>query len=154
MNNLESVINHAEEHCKANGSRLTDKRKQVLSSLLKSEKALSAYDIVSLCESEFGESIMAMSVYRILDFLESEQLVHKLNLANKYVACSHITCSHTHGVPQFLICKDCSNVKEISMRNSTLGEIEESVEAAGFHLLTPQIEMNCLCDNCHSRLKH
>ncbi|WP_144392215.1 Fur family transcriptional regulator [Pleionea sediminis] len=154
MSKLQTVIDHAEEHCKANGSRLTNKRKQVLSSLIKSQKALSAYDIVNLCREDFGESILAMSVYRILDFLESEHLVHKLNIANKYVACSHITCDHDHGVPQFLICKECDKVKEISVSKSTLNELKASVEKAEFHLVTPQLEMNCICSNCHSNNIH
>ena len=37
-----------------------------------------------------------MSIYRILEFLESQQLVHKLKLTNRYVACVHITCNHEH----------------------------------------------------------
>ena len=119
MNKVDEIIVHAEKHCKNHGSRLTTKRKQVLSSLIQSEKALSAYELIDIFEACFGEKIPAMSVYRILEFLENEHLVHKLNLANKYVACSHITCDHAHGVPQFLICGSCNQVKEISINKST-----------------------------------
>ena len=31
MTNVQTIINHAEQSCKANGSKLTAKRKQVLS---------------------------------------------------------------------------------------------------------------------------
>jgi len=148
MRDIESIIDFAERVCKSNGSRLTTKRKQVLTSLLKSNRALSAYDIASSYQGEFGTPILAMSVYRILDFLESEQLVHKLNLANKYVACSHITCKHEHGVPQFLICKDCSQVKEVSVSRTTFDSLQDCIEQAGYHLVTPQIEMNCVCQAC------
>ena len=115
MNSVESTIKHAEQHCALRGTRLTQKRKQVLTGLVKSKKALSAYELIDFCKQEFGESLPAMSVYRILDFLEKELLVHKLNLANKYVACMHISCDHAHAVPQFLICKSCSTVKELSL---------------------------------------
>ena len=148
MNSVESIIQHAEQHCDRRGSRLTQKRKQVLTGLVKSDKALSAYELIDFCKQEYGESLPAMSVYRILDFLESELLVHKLNLANKYVACMHISCDHAHAVPQFLICKNCSIVKEITVEESTISDLGNTVKGAGYQLLSPQIELNCLCDNC------
>lgn len=148
MNKIQAIIEHAERHCNEHGARLTNKRKQVLSGLLQSEKALSAYELVEYCKSEFGESLPAMSVYRILDFLEDEQLVHKLNLANKYVACAHITCKHDHEVPQFLICSKCQRVNEISINKSTIDALKRNVEKAGFHLVSPQLEMNCICEQC------
>jgi len=142
------IIIHAEQYCIDNGFRLTNKRKQVLLGLLESEKALSAYELVATYEQEFGQSIPAMSMYRILEFLEDKQLVHKLNLANKYVACSHIACDHAHGVPQFLICGSCYYVKEISIDKSTIAALKKSITSAGFQLVSPQLEMDCICDDC------
>lgn len=145
---IDSILNHAEDHCREHGARLTVKRKRVLSGLLKSDKALSAYELIDYCKEEYGESIPAMSVYRILDFLEKESLVHKLNLANKYVACAHITCSHDHAVSQFLICRDCLKVKEINISKATIDELAENVKDADFHLVGPQLEMHCICNDC------
>ena len=151
MGKVERIIEHAEKHCKTHGARLTNKRKQVLSGLLKSQKALSAYELVDYCKTEFGETIPAMSVYRILDFLKDEHLVHKLNLANKYVACSHITCDHDHGVPQFLICGECQKVEEITICESTISELQQAVVDAGFHLMSQQVELDCLCGDCMAK---
>ena len=109
---------------------------------------MSAYELVDYCKKEFGENLPPMSVYRILDFLEEEHLVHKLNLANKYIACAHITCGHEHGIPQFLICSNCQRVEEIRINKSTINTLKNNVEDAGFHLISPQLEMNCLCDSC------
>jgi len=148
MNNVDEIIIHAEQYCKNHGARLTPKRKQVLSSFVQSEKALSAYELIALFEQRSGEKIPAMSVYRILEFLENERLVHKLSLANKYIACSHITCDHEHGVPQFLICGTCNQVKEITIDKSTINELKKNVESAGFQLISPQLEMNCVCNQC------
>ena len=91
-----------------------------------------------------------MSVYRILAFLQDEQLAHKLKLANKFVACTHIACDHAHGVPQFLICGQCQRVKEIAIKKSTINTLRQSVEEAGFHLISPQLEMDSLCERCMS----
>lgn len=148
MTSVQQILDSAEAQCRSHGTRLTDKRKNVLSGLLDSGKALSAYELVDYCKEEFGQSIPAMSVYRILDFLREEQLVHKLNLANKYVACSHITCDHAHEIPQFLICDQCSHVKEISVSRSLVDDLKKNVEEADYQLLSPQIELNCLCQAC------
>lgn len=148
MNQIESILDHAENSCKAHGARLTKKRKQVLSGLLQAEKAMSAYELVDYCKEEYGENMPAMSVYRILDFLQEEHLVHKLNLANKYIACAHITCSHDHGTQQFLICSQCERVEEISVGKSTINTLQRSIEDAGFQLERPQLEINCICNNC------
>jgi Fur family zinc uptake transcriptional regulator len=147
-NYVNSIIDHAEQNCKSNGVILTTKRKLVLSSLIQSEKALSAYQVIDLCKQLFNQNIPAMSVYRILDFLENEKLVHKLKLANKYVACSHITCEDEHGMPQFLICGACNQVKEISINTSTMSGLRNDVEEAGFQFVSPQLEVNCICNNC------
>ena len=148
MSSTKTILKHAEQHCKSHGVRLTDKRKQILTGLVKSEKALSAYELVDFCKTEFGENIPAMSVYRILDFLQDEDLVHKLNSANKYVACAHIACDHTHEVPQFLICNECGSVKEIGIKKSLINTLTRSVEQAGYLLKSPQLELNCLCQSC------
>lgn len=148
MQSVDAIINHAERHCRNHGARLTPKRKQVLSGLILSEKALSAYELIDVCNEKFGETIPAMSVYRILDFLEEEHLVHKLNLANKYVACSHITCEHEHEVPQFLICGECNKVEEISIPKSTMDGLKKNVEKVGFRMVSPQLEINCICRSC------
>jgi Fur family zinc uptake transcriptional regulator len=151
MSRIETVINHAENSCKAHGAKLTLKRKQVLSGLLQSNKAKSAYELVDYCKSEFGETLPPMSVYRILDFLQGEHLVHKLNQVNKYIACSHIICDHDHGVTQFLICSNCQSVKEITVNKSTINTLKRNVEEAGFHLSSPQLEINCLCYSCKDK---
>ncbi len=150
MANLQHVLKAADEQCRANGSRLTEKRKQVLSGLLQSDRALSAYELVDYCNETYDEKFAAMSVYRILEFLEQQQLVHKLNLAKRYVACRHITCDHEHKVPQFLICTDCQSVKEFSISRSTMNSLKRQVTAACFHLVSEQLEFNCLCDSCAS----
>lgn len=148
MNNVESIIQHAERHCRDHGARLTVKRKQILTGLIESNKALSAYELMDFCKQRYGTNMPAMSVYRILEFLEDQHLVHKLNLANKYVVCIHISCDHSHAVPQFLICKNCSKVKEISINQSTISELSATVKNAGFDLYSPQVELNCLCKSC------
>ncbi len=152
MNHVDRIVGHAEQHCKDHGVRLTAKRKQVLAGLIQSNKALSAYELIDVCKQQNGGSMPPMSVYRILEFLADEHLVHKLSLANKYVACAHISCNHAHAVPQFLICRQCSTVKEIGLKPAMIDELQESASEAGFNLISPQLEMNCLCEDCNAQI--
>lgn len=142
------IVKHADEKCKQLGVKLTPKRKQVLLGLVKSEKAVSAYELAEYCTQEFDMAMPTMSVYRILDFLQEAQLVHKLSIANKYVACSHITCAHVHQVPQFLICGDCQKVTEIGIDKKLIQSLQNNVEEAGYQLKSPQLEMSCICKDC------
>jgi Fur family zinc uptake transcriptional regulator len=143
-----SIIQSAEKRCTEKGVRLTEKRSQVLSGLLQSKKALSAYGLIDYCREHLGQQLPAMSVYRILDFLEGENLVHRLHLAKKYVACAHISCEHQHGVPQFLICSSCDAVEEVVIKHSVINSLKDSVADAGFHLASPQLEFECYCSDC------
>jgi len=145
---IDAIINHAEQQCKNDGVRLTLKRKHVLAVLVKSDKALSAYELVDGCKVQFDENIPAMSVYRILEVLEKEHLVHKLSSVNKYVACVHISCDHTHGAPQFLICGNCSKVQEVTINASIMSDLETTVHSAEFKMISPQLEIPCICNDC------
>lgn len=150
MDAVFKVIDHAERRCKKNGTRLTEKRKLALSLLLKSGKALSAYELVEAYKNESGDALPAMSMYRILDFLVAEHLVHRLELVNKYVACERINCEDQHTQTQFLICTQCQKVKEIRISKSIIGAIKKNICDAGFRLASPQLEMNCICEDCIS----
>jgi Fur family zinc uptake transcriptional regulator len=143
-----SLLSQADEKCTRSGSRLTTKRAQVLEVLLSSAIPLSAYEIVARYNQATEQTMQPMSVYRILQFLESEELVHKLSVQNKYIACSHIACSHPHEVPQFLICRNCQRTEEISIQKSVIDEIAQQAEKSGFQLMNSQIELDCLCAGC------
>lgn len=120
----------------------------MLSGLLESDRALSAYELVDVFRDRDEAELLPMSVYRILEFLEGEGLVHRLSTANKYVACSHIACRHEHEVPQFLICKRCHRVDEVAIPGELISTIAQTVESAGFRLARKQLELDCLCHDC------
>ena len=103
---LQQSLQLAEQVCKENNSRLTKKRRQVLSVLLQADKAISAYELIDQFTVHFNIILSPMTAYRSLEFLENMQLAHRLNTANKYVACAHIGCDFSHELPHFLICSN------------------------------------------------
>lgn len=150
-NQLQATLQLAERACLQRKSRLTPKRRDVLTILLQEEKAVSAYELMALFKAHFNKELLTMTAYRTLEFLESMQLAHKLNIANKYVACAHIGCETSHELPHFLICQQCLRVDELShdMPNN-LNNITSKVEETGYQLYSPQIELNCICNMCFS----
>ncbi len=148
---IEKIIEKSQQTCASTGNKLTSKRKKVLMVLLNSTVPLSAYDVVGRYREQFQESLPVMSVYRMLDFLVKEKLVHKLETAGQYVSCSHIACDHQHETPQFLICDRCGSVKEVGIKKTIIEELEHSIQNTGFLLSHKQLELHGVCKHCQIR---
>mgnify|MGYP001452343897 FL=1 len=148
MTDFKEAIESAERKCAQRGIKLTRRRREVLTTLLEANRALSAYELVNLCNESSNEPMPAMSVYRILEFLRAEQFVHKLETANKYIACKHIACEHEHKQPQFLICNDCHKVQELDTAVEALSSVETAASMLNFKLLNPQLEVSGSCGLC------
>ena len=148
MNDWQTHIEQAEQSCRQSGDRLTTKRKQVLAILLKADKAISAYELIDLYTEQYQQTLAPMSAYRILDFLASVHLAHRLNTANKYVACAYIGCEHSHDLPQFIVCQECQRVDELSACSSNLVALTDEIKQTGYQLSSPQIELMGVCQSC------
>lgn len=149
---LNTMLAKAKEHCKASGGKLTEKRRGVLEVLLRSNEPLSAYEITDCYNKASIKPMPAMSVYRILDFLEEEHLAHKLTSTNKYVACSHGSCSSLSNKTQFLICSKCNSVKEVSIPQNILDQLAQNISGFGCRLKQSHLELSCICDRCSQPL--
>jgi len=137
-----------EKICTSKGISLTQKRRNIFDILLSSKIPLSAYDITDVYKKTFHASMPTMSIYRILEFLTESGLVHKLESANKYIACSHLQCEHEHSNAQFLICNSCSGVEEIALTRELHQQIETGAEQTGFKLDSMQFELHGTCQTC------
>ncbi|MCH8531227.1 MAG: transcriptional repressor [Saccharospirillum sp.] len=144
----ENILNKASQQCRDRGERLTPKRERLLALLLEADGPKSAYDLIAEHEQVYGESLAAMSVYRMLNFLVEAGLVHKLATTNQFLACSHISCDHAHEVPQFLICDDCHGVEEVGMQRNLLNELKASAAKVGFTMGGQQLELHGRCQKC------
>ncbi len=146
---IQHTVKLAEQACKQEGRQLTQIRRQVLTLLLAAEKALSAYELIELFTMHFDKTLTPMTAYRSVDFLNEMHLAHRLNTANKYIACAHIGCDISHQLPHFLICQQCLRVDELTAQpSSNLNDIHHRVQEYGYQLCSPQIELNCICNSC------
>jgi len=153
-NESNKTLARAAEKCLQAGSKLTDKRAMILKVLVDAAAPLSAYEVVDRYNEDSLKTMPPMSAYRILDFLVSAQLAHKLTSENKYVACSHIACSHKHEIPQFLICQNCHQVKEVDIEHDIIESLQRQVNTAGYKLVNSQLELDCLCEACADSTDH
>ena len=154
MVDYQSVMTAAEQKCLQLGIKFTKRRKQVLSVLIEADVALSAYEIAERCNAGSDSNMPTMSVYRILDLFQEQNLIHKLDIANKYVCCAHISCSHEHDNSQFLICGSCRHVEEISLSDDAVRALQTAASAVGFNAISPQLEIKGRCSRCEQSEGH
>jgi Fur family zinc uptake transcriptional regulator len=146
---LEKTISLATTRCKNSGKNFTEKRQQVLAILLQSQRPLSAYELTEQYNKVSDIPILAMSVYRILDFLESVDLVHRLKSENKFIACGHPKAGCKHSLSMFLICSSCNKVIEMNDVNNTVKALFNQLEFAGFSPKNSQLEIAGVCGRCN-----
>jgi Fur family zinc uptake transcriptional regulator len=141
-----TAIAHAEARCAARAQRLTPIRRQVLEALLASHKPLGAYEII---ECMAGETRPApITIYRALDFLRDNGLVHRIASRNAFVACVH---NHSgDDLVVFLICEHCGAVGE-APGAGVAEALKASSRTAGFSPKIPLIEIAGVCSHCRQR---
>ncbi len=132
--------------CRERGERLTEQRKTVLRLLCVSDKPLSAYELLELMRGVI-KNPTPPTVYRALDFLLEQGLVHKLESLHTYISCIHP--DHPHA-SQFLICDDCGEVAEIEDSIMTKS-IKAASKAIGFRTKRPVVELLGTCAQCNAK---
>jgi Fur family transcriptional regulator, zinc uptake regulator len=148
-----AAIAHAEAQCAARAQRLTPIRRQVLEALLASHKPLGAYEIIAHLAQHGGARHGAtrqsrpapITVYRALDFLRENGLVHRIESRNAFVACAH---NHDDSeLVVFLICEKCGAVGEAT-GGGAAEALKSAARAAGFSPKSPLIEIAGMCAHC------
>jgi Fur family zinc uptake transcriptional regulator len=140
---VEQAMADAVALCAKRGARLTHLRCRVLEILWQSHRPLGAYEILRVLSSD-GRSYAPPTVYRALDFLLENGLVHRIASRNAYVGCSRPGHS---AAGQFLICEGCGSAAEV---NDTRLEqaIDSTAESAGFAASERTVEISGRCPNC------
>ena len=133
----------AAEACARRGARLTELRRRVLALILEAEAPLTAYQLLDLLK-ETRKGAAPPTIYRALDFLMKQRLVHKVERLNAFIAC--IESGHQHPV-QFLICGECGKVAEIEDRTATKA-LQHAAKREGFHLRSAVVEIEGTCAAC------
>src|SRR5262245_966231 len=141
---VSDAIAHAEAICAARKERLTPIRRRVLEALLTSHQPLGAYELIDRLAVP-GTRPAPITIYRALDFLREQALVHRIESRNAFIACVH---NHESADPVvFLICEKCGAVGEAASA-AVADTIKNASRAAGFSPKTPVIEISGICAHC------
>ncbi|ETR77505.1 Fur family transcriptional regulator [Afipia sp. P52-10] len=138
------ALAHAESICQQRGQRFTPIRRQVLEALLSSHRPLGAYDVIEQLAARVARPA-PITVYRALDFLMENGLVHRIESRNAFLACAH---NHeSSATVAFLICERCGAVGEVPASSITQPLIE-GARATGFSPKMTVVEITGVCANC------
>ena len=145
---ISQALESAEEVCAQRGVRLTPLRKRVLELVWQSHKPLGAYDILDMLSREDGRRAAPPTVYRGLDFLLENGLIHRLASLNAYIGCRHPEVAH---VGYFMICKQCNNAYELAQHTAIDTAISSEAELMGFVVETQMVEIFGTCATCREQ---
>ena len=134
----------AEGRCQEDGERMTGPRRRVLELLLGAGEPVKAYDLIARFGAD-GQAAKPPTVYRALEFLERQGMVHRIASISAYVACTGGDPSHAAA---FLICDCCGASAEIEPVAGQ--EITAIGERTGFLVQALTIEAHGLCKACRA----
>ena len=149
----EMLLNRAEAICEHRGATLTELRRQVLGMILDAAAPTGAYELLDrLRQTRRGAA--PPTVYRTLDFLLEQGLIHRLERLAAFVGCvAGCTAdpdgeSHPHAA-QFLICRNCGRVAEMQ-DDDVAAVLARVAKEAGFTISNATVEAEGLCGTCRS----
>jgi Fur family transcriptional regulator, zinc uptake regulator len=137
-------LTHAERVCAARAQKFTPIRRQVLQALLSSHRPLGAYEVIDDLAKSMPRPA-PITVYRALDFLMANGLVHRIESRNAFLACAH---DHdAAAMVAFLICERCGSVGEIPAL-PVAQSLNSAARATGFAPKLSVVEITGTCAHC------
>jgi len=144
---IDAALTAAQTLCSDAGVRLTDQRKKVLELIWQSHKPLGAYTLMHMLEQSAAKKIAPPTVYRALDFLLEQQLIHRINSLNAYIGCPTPGTQHAS---HFLICHKCGIAVETNIQKIT-DDLVAVATQAGFSCESLSVEIAGYCADCQQQ---
>lgn len=140
---LEARLDAAAAACAQAGGQLTALRRHVLALVLAAESPLTAYQLLDRLKQT--RSAVPATIYRALDFLLEQHLIHKVERLNAFIPCTD--AAHGHHAVQFLICRNCGTVDE--MEDAAIARaLNQAAARKGFTPGNAVIELDGTCATC------
>ena len=143
---IDSALQSAQNICAKNGVKLTPIRERTLALVWQNHKPIGAYDLLALLAAE-GFNSAPPTVYRALDFLHAQGLIHKIASSNTYIGCSYPDTPHDG---HFLLCNLCNQVLEINTDQIQSALIASALKH-DFWVQEQTVEVRGLCQHCQTQ---
>jgi len=137
------ALTTAEHLCAERGVQLTPIRHKVLELIWASHQAVKAYELLDRIKP-LQSAAKPATVYRALDFLIEQGLIHRVESLNAFVGCR---CSGHQHEQLLLICKHCHEVEERTA-TEVMQALSEEFKQAGFIVHSKAIEVHGICAKC------
>ncbi len=139
---LRKTMSAIETRLSAADQRLTAPRRRVLELMLEAGQPVKAYDLMAAYGVGGEGPAKPPTVYRALEFLEKQGLIHRIQSLNAYVVC-RIEAGHDAA---FLICDCCGATEEVEPGKGE--QLAEPAQRANFKIQGVTIEAHGLCAEC------
>ena len=138
-------MRQAENLCAERQQRFTELRRVVLELVCRADQPVGAYQLLDELR-ERGRSAAPPTVYRALDFLLQQGLVHRLASNNTYLACAHPQRPHAS---LFLVCRRCGRTQEVHTEG-VIDAVKTRADEFGFSVEHASVEVGGLCQHCRA----
>ena len=148
----------AETVCTARSVRLTPLRRRVLELVWENHKPVGAYAILEELQADRRDEIepgdvasrgpvAPPTVYRALDFLLENGLIHRIEMLNAYIGCCQPESRHSG---QFLLCGECGTAAELAS-DALLEAVDAEASRRGFAVRRVTVEVDGICPDCRRK---
>jgi Fur family zinc uptake transcriptional regulator len=141
---IRAAVAQAANLCAARGVRLTELRRRVLELVWQSHAPVGAYQILEQLARERGRTAAPPTVYRALEFLTREGLVHRIDSRSAYVGCPAPSAPHR---ACFLICRRCGEAAELH-DPELAAALARCAGRASFQVEAATVELAGVCARC------
>ncbi|NOZ43532.1 MAG: transcriptional repressor [Alphaproteobacteria bacterium] len=143
---IEAAVNAARDICHRRETRFTPLRCKVLELVWNSHAPVSAYELLDMLSQEGRKRAAPPTIYRALDFLIEEGLVHRLESLNAFIGCPDPAHKHQG---HFLICRTCRTVTEVNDKK-LIARLTKAARLQGYSCETSMVEIVGLCVECQN----
>jgi Fur family zinc uptake transcriptional regulator len=156
---VDDALAAADALCAARGVRLTPLRRRVLELVWRSHKPVGAYAVLEALQADRRDAgpdaadaggtaprgpVAPPTIYRALDFLLENGLIHRIEMLNAYIGCNRPEARHSG---QFLLCGGCGTAAELAS-DALLTAIDAEAGRRGFAVRRVMVEVDGLCPDC------
>lgn len=143
---IATAMTRAESLCAQRGVRLTPVRRRVLELIWRSHEPVGAYAMLDVLRVE-GFNAQPPTVYRALEFLTEQGLIHRLESRNAFIGCP--SPDHPHQA-LYLICTQCGMVEERAETPLLMAALADLTQQSGFQIIGRTLELTGLCQTCQT----